>query len=78
MEPSLPIPEPNPRGAGILFGPDITAHFLDYNDLSMVVRSHECVEEGFDLPFEDDMEDSCATVCMLQFQRSQPFPHLMV
>ena len=30
--------------------------FLEENKLDMVVRSHECVEEGFDLPFEDDMD----------------------
>lgn len=40
----------------MLFGPDSTAEFLDYNGLDMVVRSHECVEEGFDLPFEGNME----------------------
>lgn len=54
--PSLPNPQPNPRGAGVLFGPDSTRSFLDQNGLDMLVRSHECVEEGFDLPFEDDEE----------------------
>lgn len=39
-----------------MFGPDSTAVFLDENALDMVVRSHECVEEGFDLPFENEME----------------------
>lgn len=62
LSPSLPNPQPNPRGAGVLFGPDSTASFLDENGLDMVVRSHECVEEGFDLPFEDEMEGSCATI----------------
>mmetsp|Transcript_11157 Transcript_11157/g.15887 ORF Transcript_11157/g.15887 Transcript_11157/m.15887 type:complete len:700 (+) Transcript_11157:133-2232(+) len=62
LDPSLPCPQPNPRGAGILFGPDLTHSFLEYNNLSMVVRSHECVEEGFDLPFEDFMEGTCATI----------------
>ncbi|CAB1103637.1 unnamed protein product [Ectocarpus sp. CCAP 1310/34] len=62
LSPSLPNPQPNPRGAGVLFGPDSTKSFLDENGLDMVVRSHECVEEGFDLPFEDEMEGCCATI----------------
>ncbi len=62
LGPSYPAPELNPRGAGILFGPDLMEDFLTLNGLSMVVRSHECVEAGFDLPFEDEMEDTCATV----------------
>lgn len=39
------------RGAGISFGPDVTATFLMNNDLSLVVRSHECVQHGFDFPY---------------------------
>ncbi|CAM9342406.1 unnamed protein product, partial [Hapterophycus canaliculatus] len=62
LSPSLPNPQPNPRGAGVLFGPDSTKSFLEDNGLDMVVRSHECVEEGFDLPFEDEMEGCCATI----------------
>ncbi len=62
LEPSFPTPELNPRGAGVLFGPDLMEDFLSMNGLSMVVRSHECAEEGFDLPFEGHMEDTCATV----------------
>ncbi|CAM9845367.1 unnamed protein product [Ectocarpus fasciculatus] len=62
LSPSLPTPQPNPRGAGVLFGPDSTMSFLEENGLDMVVRSHECVEEGFDLPFEEEMEGCCATI----------------
>jgi serine/threonine-protein phosphatase with EF-hand domain len=42
----------NPRGAGVSFGPDIAAAFMKKNGIDMVVRSHECVYSGFDLPFE--------------------------
>lgn len=41
----------NPRGAGVSFGPDIAAQFMELNGLSMVIRSHECVYHGFDLPY---------------------------
>uniref|UniRef100_A0A7S1U285 Serine/threonine-protein phosphatase n=2 Tax=Phaeomonas parva TaxID=124430 RepID=A0A7S1U285_9STRA len=56
------IREPNPRGAGVVFGPSVTREFLTNNDLRMVVRSHECVREGFDLPFDDDDMGILATV----------------
>ncbi|MBI5099209.1 MAG: serine/threonine protein phosphatase [Nitrospirae bacterium] len=42
---SDPSPVPgehsNPRGAGVLFGEDITVKFLSSLDLKMIVRSHE-------------------------------------
>jgi hypothetical protein len=41
----------NPRGAGVSFGPDIASAFMKKNHLDMVVRSHECVYSGFDLPY---------------------------
>jgi len=44
----------NPRGAGVLFGPDVTMKFLTHNHLDMVVRSHECVKDGWDHPYEDE------------------------
>ncbi len=62
IELSSSTPEINPRGAGVLFGPDLVEDFLTTNGLAMVVRSHECVKEGFDLPFEEDMENSCVTI----------------
>lgn len=35
------------RGAGCLFGPDITERFLELNNLEFIVRSHECVDDGY-------------------------------
>lgn len=37
------------RGAGIEFGQDVTFEFLRTNQLALIVRSHECVAEGYDL-----------------------------
>lgn len=34
------------RGAGVVFGPDVTARFCALNGVSLVVRSHECMPEG--------------------------------
>uniref|UniRef100_A0A7R9YEZ5 Serine/threonine-protein phosphatase n=1 Tax=Pinguiococcus pyrenoidosus TaxID=172671 RepID=A0A7R9YEZ5_9STRA len=56
------IREPNPRGAGVIFGPSVTREFLSNNNLRMVVRSHECVREGFDLPFDDEDLGILATI----------------
>ena len=40
---------PSKRGVGLSFGPDVTANFCKLNGVSMVVRSHEVKEEGYEL-----------------------------
>mmetsp|Transcript_34875 Transcript_34875/g.73891 ORF Transcript_34875/g.73891 Transcript_34875/m.73891 type:complete len:497 (+) Transcript_34875:51-1541(+) len=37
------------RGVGVAFGPDVTENFLETNNLSMVVRSHEMKENGYEV-----------------------------
>jgi diadenosine tetraphosphatase ApaH/serine/threonine PP2A family protein phosphatase len=37
----------SPRGAGILFGPDITKMFLEENGLTLLIRSHEVCKKGY-------------------------------
>lgn len=48
-----PQPEPgttpNKRGVGVAWGPDITKRYLQENGLSLVVRSHEVKDEGYEL-----------------------------
>ncbi|KAH9104846.1 hypothetical protein LEN26_002079 [Aphanomyces euteiches] len=44
----------NRRGAGVMFGPDICAKFLQRTNLKMIVRSHEHVREGFNWPYDYD------------------------
>jgi serine/threonine-protein phosphatase 5 len=38
---------PSKRGVGFAFGPDITASFLERNNLNLLVRSHEVKDEGY-------------------------------
>jgi len=40
---------PSKRGVGVGFGPDVTNNFLETNNLSMVIRSHEMKDEGFEV-----------------------------
>lgn len=40
---------PSKRGAGYLFGPDITRRFLEKNGLTMVIRSHEVKAAGYEI-----------------------------
>lgn len=37
------------RGAGVEFGQDVTHEFLRTNRSALIIRSHECVREGFEL-----------------------------
>ena len=40
---------PNKRGVGVAWGPDVTKRYLQENGLSLVVRSHEVKDEGYEL-----------------------------
>ena len=54
------------RGAGVMFGPDIARKFCELNNISLVVRSHECCRTGFDLPYANAInEDDRGTVCTI-------------
>jgi protein phosphatase len=44
---------PSSRGAGHLFGASSVAAFLASNNLELLVRGHECVDEGFELKLND-------------------------
>lgn len=37
------------RGAGVEFGQDVTNNFCSTNRIALVIRSHECVQEGFQI-----------------------------
>jgi len=39
------------RGSGLFFGPDVVERFLRTNSLAYIIRSHECVDEGYQQMF---------------------------
>jgi len=41
--------QPSERGAGIEFGQEITNNFCAVNSVALIIRSHECVMEGFEV-----------------------------
>lgn len=53
--PTANYPEPikgfkvSDRGAGVEFGPDVTNGFCMTNSVALVIRSHECVQEGYEV-----------------------------
>jgi serine/threonine-protein phosphatase 5 len=49
---------PSKRGLGYSFGPDYTEAFLAKNNLSLVIRSHEVRDEGYEL----EHNGKCITV----------------
>ena len=40
---------PSDRGAGVLFGQDVTEKFLSDNNLELLIRSHEVKSEGYEI-----------------------------
>lgn len=48
----------NPRGSGYLYGEDIAKQFLMFNNLEMIVRSHQLAIEGY----RWDFEGCCLTI----------------
>ncbi|KAJ2794167.1 Palmitoyl-protein thioesterase 1, partial [Coemansia helicoidea] len=45
----------SPRGTAIQFGPDVTREFCDKNNLTMVIRSHQQVDEGYEIAHDGQM-----------------------
>lgn len=42
----------SPRGAGFLFGADITKAFAHHNDIDLIARAHQLAMEGYKLMFD--------------------------
>jgi serine/threonine-protein phosphatase with EF-hand domain len=43
------------RGGGCLFGPNITKSVIAKNQLSLIIRSHECKEQGYEYSHGDKL-----------------------
>lgn len=40
---------PSKRMTGLQFGPDVTKQFLDFNNLDLLIRSHEVRDGGYSI-----------------------------
>lgn len=45
----------SPRGAGYLFGRDVTQNFNEHNRISLICRAHQLVMEGYKLMFDEQL-----------------------
>lgn len=45
----------SPRGAGWLFGQKIATEFLEVNDLKLIARAHQLVQEGYKFMFDESL-----------------------
>ena len=45
----------NMRGVSLEFGPDVTKKFLEDNDLSLMIRSHQVKEEGYEITHNNQL-----------------------
>jgi Ca2+-binding EF-hand superfamily protein/diadenosine tetraphosphatase ApaH/serine/threonine PP2A family protein phosphatase len=52
----------NTRGAGVAFGADVTLEFLERNNLKMVIRSHECIRDGYCQPYTGELSHLLCTI----------------
>ena len=48
----------NQRGAGTLFGIKVVQQFCQRNDIDLIVRSHQLVQEGYGFPFKDKYKEN--------------------
>ena len=55
------------RGGGVYFGPDVTQGFFHKNGLTLLLRSHECKQDGYEVTHGGKVSKCACIISRLQY-----------
>jgi len=69
---------PSKRGVGVAFGEDVTEKFLKANGLELLIRSHECKDEGYEVEHGGKTITGLSVMCVMYVHVYILFVHVYI